>query len=56
MTNEIKASQYKITNEDGTTYLHITKELNDTLLANKELGDLMVELIKQKNVQKIIID
>lgn len=56
MTNEIKTSQYKITEENGKTYLHLTKELNDTLLTNKELGDLMIELIEQNNVQKIIID
>jgi len=52
----LDVNEYKVTTEDGTTRLHITKELNDTLLANKELGNLMVQLIEQKNIQKIIID
>ena len=56
MKNELKTNGYTIVEEDGMTYLHITKELNDTLLTNKELGDLMVEIIKQNNVNKIIID
>lgn len=56
MKNELKANGYTIVEEDGMTYLHITKELNATLLKNRELGDLMVELIKQNNVNKIIID
>ncbi|QBJ03728.1 hypothetical protein ATCCB_0035 [Lactobacillus phage ATCCB] len=56
MKNGLNLNGYTLTNEDGMVYLHITKELNDTLLANKELGDLMVELIKQKNVKKVIID
>ena len=56
MKNELKLNGYTLVNEDGMTYLHITKELNDTLLANKELGDMMIELIKQNNVKKVIID
>jgi len=52
----IKENEYKIANEDGMVYLHITKELNDTLLANKALGNMMVEVIKQKHVKKVIID
>ena len=56
MKNELKINGYTLTNEDGMTYLHITKELNDTLLANKELGDLMIDLIKQNSVKKIIVD
>lgn len=56
MTNEIKANQYKIIKKDGMIYLYLTKELNDTLLENKELDELMIKLIKQNNVQKIIVD
>ena len=56
MKNELKTNGYKIVEEDGMTCLHITKELNATLLANKELGNLMVELIKKNHVQKIIVD
>lgn len=52
----LDVNEYKVTEENGKTYLHLTKELNDTLLTNKELGDLMIELIEQNNVQKIIID
>jgi|GEM_PF-5956929 len=52
----IKENEYKIAEENGMVCLHITKELNATLLANKELGDLMVQLIEQKNIQKIIVD
>jgi len=52
----LNVNEYKVTTEYGTTCLHISKELNDTLLANKELGNLMVQLIEQKNIQKIIID
>lgn len=55
MKNELKTNGYMIAEEDGMTYLHITKELNATLLTNKELGELMVELIKQNNVKKIIV-
>jgi len=56
MKNELKTNEYTIVEEDGKNYLHITKELNATLLANKELGNLMIELIKQNNVKKIIVD
>ena len=56
MKNELKADEYKMVKENGMTYLHITKELNDTLLTNKKLGDLMVELIKQNNIKKIVVD
>lgn len=56
MKNELKKQGYAIVNEDGKAYLHITKELNDTLQASKELGGQMVELIMQKNICKIIID
>lgn len=52
----LDVNEYKIVEENGMTYLHLTKELNDTLLTNKELGDLMVQLIEQKNIQKIIVD
>ena len=47
---------YAIVEEDGKSYLHITKELNDTLQASKVLGDQMFELIIQKHICKIIID
>lgn len=56
MKNELKTNGYTIVEENGKTYLLLTKELNDTLLANKELGDFMVQLIEQKNIQKIIVD
>ena len=52
----MEKQEYAIVEENGKSYLHITKELNDTLQANKVLGDQMVELIEQKNICKIIID
>ena len=56
MENELKKQGYAIVEEDGKSYLHITKELNDTLQADKVLGDQMVELIMQKNICKIILN
>lgn len=52
----VKINEYKVAEENGMVCLHITKKLNDILLTNKELGDLMVGLIKQNNVNKIIVD
>lgn len=56
MKNEFKTNEYKIVKKDGMIYLYLTKELNNTLLENKELDELMIKLIKQNNVQKIIVD
>lgn len=56
MTNELKTNEYTLVKEDGVTYLHISKELNATLLENKELGSMMVKLIEQNSVKKIIVD
>ena len=48
--------EYAIVVENGKSYLHITKELNDTLQKSKVLGDRMVELIMQKHIDGIIFD
>lgn len=56
MKNELKKQGYAIVEEDGKSYLHITKELNDTLQKSKVLGDQMVQLIEQKNICKVIVD
>jgi len=47
---------YAIVEENGKSYLHISKELNDTLQKSKVLGDQMVELMIQKNIAGIIFD
>lgn len=46
MKNELKTNEYKVVKENGMTCLLITKELNDTLLTNKTLGDMMIEVIE----------
>ena len=52
----MKKQGYEVVVEDGKTCLHISKELNDTLQKSKVLGDQMVELMVQDNIDKIIID
>ena len=47
---------YEIVSENGKSYLHISKELNDTLQKSKVLGDQMVQLMIQKNIAGIVID
>ena len=54
---EIKMKNgYEIVSENGKSYLHISKELNDTLQKSKVLGDQMVQLMIQKNIAGIVID
>lgn len=52
----MEKQEYVIVEENGKSYLHISKEFNDTLQNSKVLGDQMVELIMQKHICKIIVD
>ena len=52
----MKKQGYAIVEENGKSYLHISKELNEILQANKVLGDQMVQLMIQKNIAGIVFD
>lgn len=51
---ELKTQGYAIVEEDGNAYLHITDELNAKLQNDKILAEHMVQMIIQKNIQKVI--
>ena len=53
---KMKKQGYEVVVEDGKTCLHISKELKMVLQENKVLGDQMVQLMIQKNIDGIIFD